>query len=124
MANILIQILERNVTVQTGLSIYCAQGLPRFPSAHGIISPWYDAMICYPYGWKTKKIELDPYKNPFLTDPIPENAVLNRTFYDVIRLKDQKFCFGPYRIAQKYGYRWENRVLNRTDVETGAKKYG
>ena len=70
---------------------------------------------------KTKKIELDPYKNPFLTDPIPENAVLNRTFYDVIRLKDQKFCFEPYRIAQKYGYRWENRVLIRTDNKTGAK---
>ncbi len=66
-------------------------------------------------------MELEPYKNPFFTDPIPEKAILNRTFYGVIRLKDRKICFLPYRIARKYGYRWENQVVNRTDEKIVAK---
>ena len=36
---------------------------------------------------KNEKMELEPYKNPFFTDPIPENTVLNRIFHGVIRLK-------------------------------------
>ena len=55
------------------------QGLPWNPSAHVRL--------------KNEKMELDPYKNSFFTDSIPKNAILNRTFYGMIRLKDQKICF-------------------------------
>ena len=54
---------------------------------------------------KSEKMDFQPYKNPFFTDPILQNAVLNRTFHGMIRLKDQKICFLPYRTARKYGYR-------------------
>ena len=67
-----------------GLSCRGSHGLS-CRGSHGPIPPTY--------GCKTKKMELDPYKNPFFTDPIPENAILNRTFHDVIRLKDRKICF-------------------------------
>ena len=62
-----------------------------------------------------------PYKNPFFTDPIPENDVLNRTFHGVIRIKDRKICFKPYRIARKYGSEYKNPVSDRI-VEKKRRK--
>ena len=66
-------------------------------------------------------MNLYPYKNPFFTDSIPENAILNRTFHGVIRLKDRKIFFQPYRIARKYGSSCENPVFNRINRKNDEK---
>ena len=84
---------------------------------HGTLPP----MVYYHVRLKNKKMGFYPYKNPIFTDPIPQNAVLNRTFHGVIRLKDRKICFQPYRIARKYGSSCKNPVFNRVNRKNDEK---